>query len=376
MTDIRLAALNEYESVSTFIDQNWKKDHIYTRSRKLFDWTFLDNPAWEELHYSISIAVHRENIVGMLGTIPFRLNIYGAIYDACWLVNWLVKPEERKGRVGLDLLKLFSKDYRYDTISFGINDAVSRLYTALRWQHMPPIERVVWFNPEKILEVKHLLIETNANVSHDAIMQYLRSNVSEVRQFNSRVLDPIQTLESLDWDKNGWGKWKNNTIGCCRDSKYLTWRYLMHPIYTYQLRMIPDGENIGLIVWRVENTSKKNIRSELESFYPIARIVEFLPASDVNALHLVSDFIAHSFACGVVAADFYCHNRGVIDMLQKFGFSNSNANTNISLSNYANPVAIGKIIRSAININKGHQVDANSADWYWTRSDSDQDRPN
>jgi hypothetical protein len=118
MSEIRLAKLDEFSDISKFINQYWKNNHAYTRNKDLFDWTFLNNPAWNEPSYSISIATESNSIVGMLGTIPFELNIYGQPYKACWLVNWLLIPEARKGRVGLNLLNLFSKNYIFKTISF------------------------------------------------------------------------------------------------------------------------------------------------------------------------------------------------------------------------------------------------------------------
>lgn len=48
---------------------------------------FLNNPNWDSDHYSISLALNNGAIDGMLGTIPFDLNIYGDSFKACWLVN-------------------------------------------------------------------------------------------------------------------------------------------------------------------------------------------------------------------------------------------------------------------------------------------------
>ena len=47
MTIIKLAGIQEHESVSSFIDENWKSNHAYVKSKPLFDWTFLDNPNWD-----------------------------------------------------------------------------------------------------------------------------------------------------------------------------------------------------------------------------------------------------------------------------------------------------------------------------------------
>jgi hypothetical protein len=140
--------------------------------------------------------------------------------------------------------------------------------------------------------------------------------------------------------------------------------------------MIADGTNIGLIIWRVEMTSKANLNGQLEEYFPIARIVEFLPISDSNALDLMSEFIKHSDSLGVIAGDFYCYNEEICQILNRIGFLTSNIHTGVMLPNYTQPVANGSVISSAIKLAQGHKIDANSPAWYWTRSDSDQDRPN
>ena len=376
MADIRLATIDEYSDISTFINQYWKKNHAYTKSKELFDWTFLDNPVWNEFGYSISIAIESSSIVGMLGTIPFELNVYGQNFKACWLVNWLLIPEARKGRVGLNLLNLFSKNHGYDTVSFGINDTVSRLYAALKWQHMPLIPRMVWINSNRTNNAEKLLIETNPNYSITEIREYISNHTTTLKEINSLSVITLDKIKSEDWDNNGWEIWRYKTVGCSRNYQYLKWRYLEHPIYRYESRILPDGANIGLIIWRVEMTSKANLIGQLEEFLPIARIVEFLPTSDINAIELMSEFIKYSDSLGVVAGDFYCYNQEICQILNNIGFLTSNIHTGIVLPNYTQPVANGGVIRSAINIAQSHKIDANASSWYWTRSDSDQDRPN
>jgi len=376
MSEIRLAKLDEYSDISTFINQYWKKNHAYTRNKKLFDWTFLNNPAWNELSYSISIATESDSIVGMLGTIPFELNIYGQPYKACWLVNWLLIPEARKGRVGLSLLNLFSKNYSYDTISFGINDRVARLYAALKWQHMPTIPRMVWINPRHSDDAENLLIETNPSNTISEIREYIRKHTTKVKGINFLSINVIDNIKAKDWDSFGWKIWSLKTVGCSRNYQYLKWRYFEHPVYQYQTRMVTEGTNIGLIIWRVETTTKANLSGHLEQYLPIARIVEFLPTSDNNALHLLYEFIKFSDSLGVIAGDFYCYNEEICQILNRLGFLTSTTHTGVVLPNFTQPVANGGVIRSAINIAKNHNIDANAPAWYWTRSDSDQDRPN
>ena len=376
MSEIRLAGLSDHSAISSFINQHWKKDHAYVKSKKLFDWTFQANPNWNEVGYSISVAIEGNSIQGMLGTIPFDLNVYGKSFKACWLVNWLLLPEARKGRLGINLLNLFSKDYGYDTISFGINDTVARLYTALKWQDMPIMPRMVWINPNDTLSTKALLMEANPNENVLEIIRYINTHAKYLDQTTHSLLNPREIIKTDSWNINGWENWKFKTVGCSRDSKYLLWRYFENPIYKYESRMIADGKNIGLIIWRVENTKRRNSNGQIEDLLPIARIVEFLPASKANAVDLLSEFSRHANEVGIKAADFYCYNEEICEILVEIGLVVSRNHVGVNLPNHTQPIATGGAIRSAIKIADDHRVNASARHWYWTKSDSDQDRPN
>ena len=360
--NIWLATKDEYPEVATFIDDAWKKNHAYVRDKKLFDWSF-SNPFWTEPDYSLSLALDADRIVGMLGIIPFPLNDHGRDIKACWLVNWLVIPEARKGRIGLALLDVFAKRRSYSTISFGINDTIAKLYAALKWQHMPRIPRMEWINPES-LDAEAFMRAANPEASGSVISKY----ISRARL---NLLPKSHSIASMaDWDMHGWPEWRDKTIGCSRASDFLTWRYTNHPSYRYEMRVIPDGDQFGLIVWRIEMAQTES------GTYPFTRIVEFLPASLENAKSLLCVCLHASRQASAIGADFYCYSRPICEMLGEIGFYFPQESAEVTLPNYTQPVAKSRDIRSSIKI-AGQQADlSQSPDWYWTRADSDQDRPN
>ncbi len=376
MTIIKLASTQEQVSLSSFIDEHWKRNHAYVKSKPLFDWTFLKNPNWDSDNYSISIALNNGTIDGMLGTIPFDMNIYGDSFKACWLVNWLVVPQARKGRTGLKLLDVFKKDLGYQTISFGLNDTIARLYAALKWQEMPAMPRMVWINPDFSRESEILLGELYPDTDKNLISKFVQDHASSVKSIPRSTHDDFDGLDKETWESSGWGYLKGKIIGCSRDWKYLNWRYFEHPIYKYNSIVVDDGINVGLLIWRldsVSNISKKYIFGES---YKFARIVEFLPNSEQNAAKLLSSFIGIIKDSGVQAIDFYCYNNEIINMISKIGFTVSREAKGLQFPNYTQPISVGSPIRSAIKLNDSHDMIFASKDWYWTKSDSDQDRPN
>ena len=52
----RYARYDEYPEIARFLNDYWAKDHIYVRSRPLFDWTFSRRGQWEEGTYSFAVA--------------------------------------------------------------------------------------------------------------------------------------------------------------------------------------------------------------------------------------------------------------------------------------------------------------------------------
>jgi len=376
MTIIKLASTQEQDSVSSFIDEHWKGNHAYVKSKPLFDWTFLNNPNWDNDHYSISLAVNDGAIDGMLGTIPFDLNIYGDSFKACWLVNWLVVPQARKGRTGLKLLDIFKKDLGYQTVSFGINDTIARLYSALKWQEMPAMPRMVWINPDFSRETEILLGELYLDADSALIAKFVQDHAINFKTIPSSAYGSFDTVSKKTWDNRGWGKLKVKTIGCSRDSKYLTWRYFEHPIYKYNSIVVDDGINVGLLIWRLESVSTSSQKNCFGESYQYARIVDFLPNSESNASELLSSFIHCMKDNGVQAVDFYCYNNEILNLISKMGFTVSKEPRGLEFPNHTQPISVGSPIRSAVKLNDSYGSVSTSEDWYWTKSNSDQDRPN
>src|SRR5947209_8872978 len=137
----RYATLDEYPAVSRFLDEHWAKDHIYCRSKALFDWTFRDHGQWEEDGYSVAVAEDQGELVGILGGIPFVLNAFGRKSKAVWIANYVIRPDHRRGTTALQLLSMFRRPPFQAVIAFGINPATSVIYRVLRGQVLPEIPR-------------------------------------------------------------------------------------------------------------------------------------------------------------------------------------------------------------------------------------------
>jgi hypothetical protein len=376
MAAARLLASDEYPIAKAFIHEHWRSNHAYCRSKALFDWTFQQNPAWpSRTQYSFAIAQDQGRTTGMLGVIPFTLNDRGSTYPACWLCNWYVIPEARKGQHSLSFLRLFTGAYGYHTVSFGINDRIAELYRALRWALIPDIRRVVWVSPVDRDAASEFLREGNPTSSEDEICALLDVAARPLEVEQPPIATNFEDMTAGDWDGAGWGPFARALSGCSRDEAYLRWRYLEHPTFKYRLVTVPDGDRLGLIGWRIDTTNRQGDGGVLEPFYKMARIIEFLPTSRLNAEHLLGIFKQHIMNEGVVAADCYGFHSGFMQWMIEFGFREI-APDRATVPNYTQPIAAGgHVIRSAMktSVEPPRECDDH---WYWTRSDSDQDRPN
>jgi hypothetical protein len=182
-----------------------------------------------------------------------------------------------------------------------------------------------------------------------------------------------------NWEKNGWPHFAPKLVGAARHLGYLTWRYCNHPCFRYRSLAVEDGDRTGLLVWRLE-TIRRGTAHAPEDADRIGRLVEFLPSSRKNARALFTRFRHELAEAGAFGADYYGYHGETRAWLEEAGF--------LEVSGHPDGPAIpsrfqpleprGGNILSAVFV--ADDVPACSMDpfcnWYWTKSDSDQDRPN
>src|SRR5687767_15640327 len=101
--DCRFADFHEYDRAREFLDAHWSPNHAYVRMPGLFEWTFGRKNLWDRDAYSFALAEDRGTIVGILGGIPFLFNSLGTESRGVWLVNFMLRPEYRRGAAALQL---------------------------------------------------------------------------------------------------------------------------------------------------------------------------------------------------------------------------------------------------------------------------------
>jgi hypothetical protein len=375
--EFRFARLDEYEPISQFIGQYWASEHIYTRSKALFDWTFSGRPdLWHEQGYSFSLAEAGGELVGILGGIPFELNAFGEKSLGVWIVNYVIRPDHRRGASALQLLSTLRKPPFNATIAFGINPATATIYKVLRGRVLERMPRHFLVLPQARDRMANLL-----NVA------YPDWNVDRCRALaDSFRLDGMADtyVASVDgipegWDAQEWPRIAAKTVGAARDQKYLEWRYQRHPLFEYKTFSVAEGDARGLVVWRMETIHQATEQGR-KPVDKIARLVEFLPVSKANGEALLQRFLQEACTSGALGADYYGYHGPTRQLLTEQGFVDTAANPEGDLipSRFQPLDGKGGGIMSATFLS-GHLPACDGSPecpWYWTKTDSDQDRPN
>lgn len=362
---------SRYAEIAQFIHANWAENHVYTRSRELFEWTFRNGFGSFGDGYSIMLAQDGGEIVGMLGGIPFDFNSRGANHKAIWIVNYVVREDHRRGATGLKLLGTLRGDPYAVTIAFGINPATATVYKVLRGEVLPAIPRYMFALPGRSGRLSDLIRTVNADWPEERAAAL--ASAFELGQMPA-TSEPIGRQLPSDWDARSWSRFACDLVGAARHARYLQWRYVDHPAFQYRIITIPDEDRDGLLIWRLENITHEGATVER-----IGRIVELLPASHENCRQLMSALASELRAEDAVGADYYGYHGPSGEWLQDLGIRRTSVHPQgESLPARFQPLSNreGNIMAAQFRCSAIPAVELGpSCPWYWTKSDSDQDRP-
>jgi Acetyltransferase (GNAT) domain len=374
-TAFRYATEADYPSIASFLDEYWAKNHIYVRSPKLFNWTFHRPGYWETGGYSFALAEDNNEAIGILGGILYTFNVFGKTNRAAWIANYAVRPDHRKGTAAFKLLSMFRNAQFPVVIASGLNPDTVVIYKVLRGQVLPEMPRHVMVLPEAVDRMAKLVQltkpEWDAARAHDAVAPFAPQTSETSTEEGGSDLP-------ASWDVVDWPAIAAVTVGASRDSDYLEWRYRKHPLFEYRFITLADGERTGLLVWRLETIRQEvdGVRTDLDR---IGRVVEFLPTGPENAERLMGILRNQLRKSDAMGADFFGYHGETRRMLTANGMVDTSSTVDgPAIPSRFQPLAPHSPTLNAMFAEPGLPVCDTSADcrWYWTKSDSDQDRPN
>ena len=173
------------------------------------------------------------------------------------------------------------------------------------------------------------------------------------------------------WDST-WGAKGSRAGGTRRSAAFLNWRYAIHPVFKYRLFEVrKNGRLCGLAVYHVEQVRDLPVR--------VGRLVELIldvnHPSDADAC-LLKAVLDDARAQGVAVMDFFCASQRLSGVMARHGFLPGESEPASRIPMLFQPVDRRRSgIRFMTNLGSIPEA-AEVQDWYVTKSDGDQDRPN
>lgn len=329
--DIRLAYLSEIPEIMQFIDEHWKKDHILARDREFFTYEMVvDN----QVNFIIAKRKLDGRIDGLLGFLPCSKNVDKL--DA-WGVIWKT-IEGAAPMLGMELTKRLKQNVGIRTyIGVGTNYKTAA----------PLLKRILHYRVEKM---KHF---------------YCLADKEEykIAQINNKILFSPNNDKEIEWIHiNNYDQLEKcfdfREVEQCipfKDAWYYNRRFLLHPIYKYQMWGITgsEGEKAVLITRDQEYNGTK-----------VTRIIDFIGSPEIfgKCGSLLLKFLEESEYVDFYFAGFdeqYALNAGMIELEEN--------DVNI-IPDYFNPFEQSNIdIWVSCSDNQGRCT--------FFKGDGDQDRP-
>ena len=339
------------KNLEKFYNQTYGSSHILKNNLHI-RWQFKKNPFLKKDKTSIIVYKHHGEIVSHLGFIPVRLKFFNSIRKGVWHVSFFTLNEFRGKGLGLKLVKFSNKSFDFAMVLSG-SEGTENIYHHIGGHTMGNLKQHV-----NILE-------------KEKVEKYLKKKISfqrKITKFEKKYkLKRIKLLNSR-YDKF-WNSVRGRyPITTERTRKYMTWRFLKHPLVDYHFLVLENEKNImGFSIIRFENKDKK---------IKAARIVDLIVKKEFED-ELISSILDYcKKKCHFV--DFFCTGNFYGAALKKFGFFN-NRYKKLKIPTVFNPIDTNR--RSEINFlyadllkSTKNDILANENNWYLVKSDSDQDR--
>lgn len=315
----------------SFINDYWKKDHVFVRSRSLLDWQHKNS----EGDYNFVLAVDdSEEVLGVLGFIP--TSQFSQDLDVnleYWLAIWKVREDINMPGLGMGMLNFLRREKGVKSIcSVGLSQEVISLYKALKYD-VGQLKQYAFFNQVKS---EFMFVQPPSGY---------KISCQNPGNYQVEYLTPGEIL-SKDYSHLFNTRPQKN-------SEYIVNRYVKHPSYEYKVASISDGDRVcSLVVFRI---------IELEGCL-VARVVDVQGQSILSSKFnkVISNILVHE------NLEYLDVLTNCTDLDQSSGFKLSGEQ--FFVPNYFEPLEMKEVI-----IDYAYK---SSSELVIYKGDSDQDRPN
>jgi len=333
--EIRLANKEDIPLIMEYIDENWRKGHIMSVDRKLFEYEFLNSDGTVDM--MIAVNRKKKRIDGCLGFL--RSARGGDLFDT-WGTIWIVRKDSDNllGLRIVDKVKKISGNRFY--LGIGINpDTAMKIHKMLFRDHVAKMKHYYCLADRKEYQI--------AVVEHKKIYEAARENFDD---YTVKLLDLDSFAAAFDDLKE-----EESDIPL-KNKEYFIYRYFRHPIYAYQVYGIYEKNEL---------TAFFVLRKDTYLHRTAIRIVDYHGKEE--RMEAVQYIFPQLFADeSVEYIDFYEYGFSEQN-LEMAGFYLLEENDSNIIPNYFSP-----FVQENIDIWVSSPVDGAK----FVKGDGDQDRPN
>lgn len=335
--DIRLAEKSDIDAIMQFIDNYWKKDHILSKDKTLFEYEFLDGNQVNMILAIDRVTKQIEAIFGFLycshTSDMSRRDLWGSLWK-------VVDEHDNLPFLGVELAKRI-----YDItncrmhIGNGANPKTTiplrRIFFGDKTDRM---KQYYCLNPDKD---EYKVCDIKKKIHKDFIGEKCLKEVVEFKTMEE--LKKCFDIETYD-------------VFPYKDNWYINKRYFQHPYYTYKLYGLKDENGVEAVV----------VCREVEVYgVKILRIMDYLGEHNIfcetgKFWHNLMKQEQYEYV------DFYEYGMDD-DILEKAGFTYRDDEDLNIIPNYFEP-----FVKENVDIWVHYKFEGTT----FFKADCDQDRPN
>jgi hypothetical protein len=341
-------------SLREFLARVYRPGYILCRDERLFNWQFGEATNGDGSAYHLKLALLDDQTVGCLGYVPVDVSLRGRIVPGVWLINWMVDPLQRQLGLGPLLMREVTGEFVV-ALNVGPNKDARDILSRMGWTDFGELARYVC-----VLDVQAAgKLTRTGKLQWPAVAARLEKGHPVITTLVTSFGDDATQLWEAVWGRSA---------GTYRSAEFLNRRYAEHPTFKYRLHELRQkGRLRGLAVLRVEQVKDVSIR--------VGRILEFVSFPDVEE-YLLQGVLDDALSQGVAVVDFFCSSRSMSEVMTQHGFLPGEDEAAAQLPTLFQPIDWKRqsIPFMAYLRNAPDALEVN--DWYVTKGDGDQDRPN
>lgn len=367
MLHIYIGKSGYLQQAQKLFDQFWPRPNFFPlNNQPFFDWQYRNNPFLpDDLEEGSIVAVLDDQVVGYIGLIPVPFHVYGEVIIGAYLTNWLVHPDFRAQGVGFYLLRKAMSKFPL-IVGTAVSEAARNIYRALGARYLNDIPR--WIGVFDPVQASELCVANNEKVKR-SVLEFRTIRFNKHQRINYQVVEgPFGKQMDNLWNR----LIERIGVASTRNQTYMNWRYFHHPNFTYRTIVVErSGQWQGVAVVRIEQ-----VRDRSEK---VMRILEFL-ADDDAQLTLASAIVQEAITEGCAYADFHGLSESWVRGLVAIGFFQHLEEPDLGVPYLFQPLEHRPrqnfVAWSKLTCKYGLPITAALHNWYLSRGDCDQDRPN